>query len=60
MKIAGIEVQIVRIYGHTHPLATGPSDGDLEALLILTVLSGTLCILIGNDIVGRTRLRTNQ
>lgn len=35
MKQGGRWALVARIYGHTHPLATGPSDGDLEALVIL-------------------------
>jgi hypothetical protein len=35
MELAGREVQIARIFWHTHPRVTGPSDGDLEALAIL-------------------------
>jgi hypothetical protein len=35
MLIEGRKVQVVRIYGHSHPRVTGPSDGDLEALAIL-------------------------
>ncbi len=35
MNRAGREVRVIRIYGHTHPVVTGPSDGDLEALAIL-------------------------
>jgi hypothetical protein len=35
MDIEGREVRIIRILWHTHPLVTGPSDGDLVALAIL-------------------------
>lgn len=32
IEIEGKEVQVHRIIGHTHPRATGPSQGDLDAL----------------------------
>ncbi len=35
MDVEGGEMRVVRIHWHTHPLVTGPSDGDLEALAIL-------------------------
>ena len=35
MRSGGRLVRVARIYGHTHPRVTGPSDGDLEALAIL-------------------------
>jgi hypothetical protein len=35
MQVEGRLIQVVRIYGHSHPRVTGPSDGDLEALSIL-------------------------
>ena len=35
MEVEGGEVQVTWIYWHTHPMVTGPSDGDLEALAIL-------------------------
>lgn len=30
MQIEGQEVQVKRVIGHTHPVATGPSQGDLD------------------------------
>jgi hypothetical protein len=35
MRFRGRRVRVTRIYGHTHPRVTGPSDGDLQALAIL-------------------------
>lgn len=35
MKVSGHMVRVARIFGHTHPRVTGPSDGDLAALTIL-------------------------
>lgn len=35
MMVGERKVQVTRIYAHTHPRVTGPSDGDLEALAIL-------------------------
>jgi hypothetical protein len=35
MRFSGRLVRVVRIFGHTHPRVTGPSDGDLRALAIL-------------------------
>ena len=35
MKFQERRVRVVRIFGHTHPRATGPSQGDHDALNIL-------------------------
>jgi hypothetical protein len=35
IEIEGKEVPVRRIIGHTHPRATGPSQGDLDALDLL-------------------------
>ena len=35
MDLGGRKVRVLRIYGHTHPRATGPSDGDLAAIKVL-------------------------
>lgn len=35
MDVAGRPIRVLRIYGHTHPRPTGPSDGDLEVLATL-------------------------
>jgi len=35
MELVGKWVRVRRIYGHTHPVVTGPSDGDMLALIIL-------------------------
>ena len=35
MRLHGRLVKVVRIYGHTHPRVTGPSQGDLDALAML-------------------------
>jgi hypothetical protein len=35
IEIEGKEVQVQRIIGHTHPRATGPSQGDMDALSTL-------------------------
>ncbi len=55
MTYEGQKVQVVRIYGHTHPRVTGPSDGDLEALRILRHNRSYL-FEIGGDPHG-TRIR---
>jgi hypothetical protein len=35
MALDGSQVQVKRIYFHTHPRVTGPSEGDLKVLRIL-------------------------
>lgn len=35
LLVEGRKMQVVWIYGHTHPRVTGPSDSDLVALAIL-------------------------
>jgi|GEM_PF-6325714 len=35
VTIGGLRVQVVRIYFHTHPRVTGPSDDDIKVLNIL-------------------------
>src|SRR5919197_5690214 len=35
MTLEGSQVQIKRVYFHTHPRVTGPSEGDLKVLRIL-------------------------
>jgi hypothetical protein len=35
MRVSGRLVRVVRIYGHTHPRVTGPSQKDLDALDVL-------------------------
>jgi hypothetical protein len=51
-------VRVARIYGHTHPRVTGPSDGDLEALAILKQ-GHSYIFEIGGDRRG-TRIRPKQ
>ena len=35
MDLDGRKVRVLLVYGHTHPRATGPSDGDLKAIAVL-------------------------
>ena len=49
----GQEVQVRRVIGHTHPIATGPSQGDLNVMSLLGLngkgQSRTYIIEIGGD-----------
>ena len=58
VTIEGREVRVNRLLWHTHPRATGPSAGDLEALEILKQ-SETIIYEIGGDLDG-TRIRPKR
>ena len=58
VTIDGREVQIRRLLWHTHPRATGPSEGDLKALEILRQAE-SIIYEIGGDLDG-TRIRPKR
>ena len=51
-------IRVIRIDWHTHPRVTGPSDGDLEALRLLSQ-DESIIIELGGDRDG-TRIRPNS
>ena len=48
VTMRGLRLQVVRIYFHTHPRVTGPSDDDLKVLRILSQ-SRSYIFEIGGD-----------